>query len=194
MSFWLLLKCCSLKIPPLRKRIGNLKIALVWETTHFCPGNRLRLTVILQHKGTLRAASEGIRQLPSAAPVLTPSWQLHYPKNARLQMPQDRLGPAMNCFPWARLSDFIQLSKGRGTTANRTSADDQLFDVNRAKKLQITWGFPGFLPHCCSPISKCSTREMSSQMSFRVLCFFAGISAGPFDELYMEVSTFGICC
>lgn len=141
--------------------MGNLKIALVY---HFCPGNRLRLSVILQHKGTLEPQvrpSDGCLLLLQFSPLCDNSIT---PRTPRLQMPQDRLGPAMNFFPWARLLDFIQLSKGRRTTANWT-ADDQLFHVNRAKKFQIIWVFPGFLPHRSCPVSKHSTREMASQMS-----------------------------
>ena len=103
-------------------------------------------------------------------------------------MPQDRLGPAMNCFPKARLLDFTQLSKAKGTTENCTSADDQPFDVNRAKKLQIIWVFPGFLPIILvlfqnTAQGKCHPRRLES---FRVLRFFAEISARPFDKFYME--------
>lgn len=109
-------------------------------------------------------------------------------------MAQERFGPAMNCLPWARLLDFITLAKGRGATENWTPADDQLFSVNRAKKCQIIWGFPGFLPHCSCPISKHAQgkHHPSCLRSFCVPCFFVGISAGPFDELYLEVSTFGV--
>lgn len=199
-DYWfelLLLICYSLKIPPLRNRMGNLKIALVWETAHFYPSKRFKLTVILQHKGALELQV----RLSASRLLLLQFSPLHdnsiIPRMPRLQMPQDRLGPAMNCFPWARLSDFVQLFKGRGTMENWTSADGHLFDVNRAKKLQIIWVFPGFLSHLSYPISKHSTRETSSQAS-RVIqstvCFFAGISAGPFAELYMEASTSGICC
>lgn len=60
---------------------------------------------------------------------------------------------------------IYQLSKGRGITEKWLFADYQFSDANRAKKLCITWIFPGLLPHCSCPTSKHRTREMSSQMS-----------------------------
>lgn len=147
MSFRLLLKCYSFKFhPPAQKQNRQLKNGLgIREQLIFVLAPRFRLSVILQYKGT----PEPEVRLSDSCLLLLHFSPLH--DNSLPQEHQDckrpkiyRSGPAMNCFPWARLSGFIQLSEGRGTTENWTADYHQLFNVNRAKKLPNNLGFPGF--------------------------------------------------
>lgn len=175
-------KMLLLKDPTPQKQNGELKNSIVYKkTTHFCPENRWS-------DSSTQGASRAIPRLSDSHILLHRCSPLQHnsiiPRShetgwilAGIAFP----GPGS----WT-----LQLSKGRRITEKWIPADDQLSDVNRAQKLYITWIFPG-LPHHSCPISKHRTREMSSWMSgVRVL----GLADGPLGKLYMEVSTFGICC